>query len=60
MLITSIKEYEAALRRITEVENFPEGSPQATELTKLIRAVIDWNKAQEDTRRLLMPDPPKA
>jgi hypothetical protein len=51
MSITSIEEYEAALRRITELEDFPEGSPQAAELAKLIRAVTDWNKAQENADR---------
>ncbi len=60
MSITSIEGYEAALRRIVELEDFLEGSPHAVELGHLIRAVSEWNRFEENNNPILEIDPPVA
>jgi hypothetical protein len=46
--ITTINEYEAATQRISELENFPEGTPQAEDLAELVAAVMEWDEAHDD------------
>jgi hypothetical protein len=56
MPIATVGEYEAALRRIIELEDFPEGSPEAVELAELIKGVADWNKGLEGACPQVLPD----
>lgn len=46
--IGSIDAYEAATRRIVELEGAAEGTPEAAELKELVAAVSDWDEAHDD------------
>jgi hypothetical protein len=46
--IATVDEYEAATQRISELENFPEGTPQAAELAELVAAVMEWDRTHDD------------
>ena len=42
--IATVDGYDEATQRISEIENFPEGTPQAAELAELVAAVMKWTK----------------
>jgi hypothetical protein len=46
--IATVDEYDAATQRISELENFAEGTPQADELGELVAAVMEWDKTHDD------------
>lgn len=46
--ITSLDEYEAATKRVRELADFHEGSPQAYDLAGLVQAIMEWDKAYDD------------
>jgi hypothetical protein len=46
--IKTLDEYNAATQRISELEDSPEGTPQANELAELVAAVVEWDKAHDD------------
>lgn len=55
MTISSRAEYEAAIRRIQELGQLPEGTPGAeTELTTLVELTTAWEEENEGQAR---PEP---
>lgn len=46
--ITTLDDYEAATKRIAELADFPEGSPEAAEMAPLVAAVMEWDKLHDD------------
>lgn len=55
MTISSRAEYEAAIRRIRELGQLPEGTPGAeTELTTLVELTTSWEEENEGQAK---PDP---
>jgi outer membrane protein assembly factor BamD (BamD/ComL family) len=55
MTISSRAEYEAAIRRIRELGDLPEGTPGAeTELTTLVELTTAW---EEDNEAQARPEP---
>ncbi|WP_377840223.1 hypothetical protein [Bosea sp. UC22_33] len=46
--IATLDEYDAATERVRELADYPEGTPQADELARLVRAIMEWDEAHDD------------
>jgi len=46
--ITSLDEYDAATERVRQLADYPEGTPQAEELARLVQAIMEWDEAHDD------------
>ena len=46
--IKSLDEYEAATERARELSDYPEGTPQAEELGRLVQAIMQWDETHDD------------
>jgi hypothetical protein len=49
--ITSMEHYEAAKRRVSELSNYAEGTPQAQELGELVADIHAWEAQSEKQGR---------
>jgi len=49
--ITSLDEYERATRRVTELANCAEGTPESEELHRLIADIKAWDEMHDDATR---------
>ena len=49
--ISSLEQYEQATRRVAELANYAEGTPQSEELHRLIEDIRAWDSRHEDVTR---------
>jgi hypothetical protein len=47
-VISTVEEYDAATQRVSELQDYPEGTPEADELGELVAAVMAWDAEHDD------------